>query len=302
MRSLPLLLLVACGGRGDDDQTALARSVDAACQDSDVGDPDASDAQQAGLYRANCYRALMGLDAGLLEERLDVSAQAHADYMKSNNTLTHQETAGKSGYTGEWVWDRAEAEGYPFTGGMSIGEVVAYGSDAAGSVDGWMNSVYHRLPFASPEWREAGFGQAGLYSAMTVVTPWPDSGGSAILYPVDGQLDVPARFDSDGEWPDPAPSAGMVGPPITVTVGSADTTRSSQNPYDLQLLDASLEGPDGAVDLLSLVPDDDPYLVYGVALVPTSPLSPGAEYSVSVTVSWTGGEETLQGSFTTAEE
>lgn len=301
MRSLPSLLLLACAG-GDDKTEAQARSVDAACVDTDPGDPDASADQIAGLDRGNCYRALMGLDPGVLEARLDAASQAHTDYMKSNNTLTHQETAGKTGYTGEWVWDRAEAEGYPFTGGMSMGEVVAYGSDPAGSVDGWMNSVYHRLPFASPEWREAGFGQTGLYSGMTVVTPWPDSGDSAILYPVDGQLDVPFRFDSDGEFPDPAPDAGMVGPPITVTVGSADTTRSTQNPYDLQLLDASLEGPDGAVDLISLTPDDDPYMVYGVAVVPTAPLSPGAEYTVSMTVSWTGGEETLEGSFTTAEE
>ncbi len=273
-----------------------------ACGTSEFGYDTPSTEAQSALEQSNCYRNLVGLQPGVLHPALDEAAQSHADYMQARGQLTHQQSAGTSGYTGDWVWDRMEFAGYPLEAGRSWGEVVAYGYDPVAAVDGWVQSVYHRIPFTTPSWKEVGFGQAGLFSAMGIVTYWPAETDSAVIYPVDGQLDVPTTFQSDEEWPDPAPDHGAVGTPITVTVGSPNTTSSSDNPYDLELLEWQVSGPMGEVDAIVLTPNDDAYLGNTIALVPTDPLEPLADYAVEISISWTGGTATLTADFVTASE
>lgn len=296
-----LLLLLACAGEADDNVvTPAALTIDGACAEADPGDPAASEAALEAIYRANCYRNLLGLDLGLLDAKLNAAAQAHADYMQKNKTLDHSEQAGKPGYTGDQVWDRAEAAGRALKAGESIGEVISQGTSPSEAVDGWMNSVYHRTPFASPEWIAAGFGQAGNYSSMTTLQAFPNSFEEAVIYPVNGQIDVPASFSSDQEYPDPAPGADLVGPPITVTFASSEY-RGGQNWFDAQLVSATLTGPDGDEALITLVPDEDEWLGTMIALLPERPLTPGATYTAAVSVTWAGGAEELSTTFTVAQ-
>ncbi|MBK9645693.1 MAG: CAP domain-containing protein [Deltaproteobacteria bacterium] len=296
-----LLLVLACAGDSDDTVIVPAKvSVDDACTEDNFGDPGASEAALEAIYRANCYRNLLGLDLGVLNANLNTAAQAHADYMQQNKTLDHSEQAGKPGYTGDQVWDRAEAAGRALGAGESIGEVISQGSSPSEAVDGWVNSVYHRSPFTSPEWISAGFGQAGNYSSMTTLHAFPNSFEEAVIYPVHGQVDVPASFNSDQEFPDPAPNAGLVGPPITVTIASSDY-RGGWNWFDAQLLSASLTGPDGEEALITLLPDDDQYLGTMIALLPERPLTPGATYTAKLSVTWAGGEADLTSVFTIAK-
>lgn len=283
------LLLLACSANGDLQCT------------EDPGYA-ASATALAALDHANCYRDAMGLAPGLLDPVVDDATQAHADYMEANRRLDHQELDGEAGFTGEWVWDRLESAGYPLENGSGWSEVLAEGDGATGSVDRWINSVYHRIPFTMPDWRDVGFGQADVYTGMTFVTEYPARGRSAVLYPADGQARVPTTFDSDSEWPDPAPDQRLVGPPITLTVGDDQAGANGENPYGLELVSASLIGPDGAVEFLTLTPSDDDFLQSTVALVPTAPLTPDTDYDVELTVSWGGSEETVSGRFSTAQE
>ena len=121
------------------------------CTD-EVGDEDASDDQRIGLDAANCYRALMGLEVGELGPRINAATQSHADYMQSAGAISHQQTQGRPGFTGEWVWDRIESEGRPIAGGEMVSEVVSSGYGPASAVDGWMQTVYHHMPFTLPLW------------------------------------------------------------------------------------------------------------------------------------------------------
>jgi len=294
------LLLLACLEEPEEVSTV---TLEDACGTSEYGDDNASSAAKAALDRTNCYRNLLGLNPGLLDPALDEAAQSHADYMSRNNTVTHQQIAGTGGFTGEWVWDRFEAAGYPIQNGNSWGEVVAYGyEDPADAIDGWVETVYHRIPYTTPDWRELGYGQSGLYSAMGFVTRYPAQQSSAVLYPVQGQLDVPPTFQSDEEWPDPAPDHSLVGMPITVSVGAEDATNSQQNPYQLVLNEASLSGPDGDLEFLALEPDNDSWLFNTIALVPVEPLQPGSRYEGMLDISWIGGDALLTVDFTTAQE
>ena len=121
----------------------------------------------------------------------------------------------------------------------------------------------------------------------------------ALLYPADGQTGVPTTFNSDIEYPDPAPDQGNVGPPITVTVGEATMDGPDHNPHDLHLVSASLVGPDGELDLLTLEPEEDEWISFTVAAVPIAPLMPATEYEMEMVVFFGGEEETLSGTFTT---
>lgn len=290
-----LLALVGCGGR----DKATPVSVDDSCRTLDYGYDNPSEDARAGLDRTNCYRVLMGLSRPELEPSLDLASQHHAEYMAANDLITHEESRSDEGYTGQWVWDRAEQAGYDWPNNTLMSEVVSFGYGPGAAVDGWMNSVYHRIPFSTPDIVNVGFGQDDRYSAMAFVTEFQSDEPKAVLYPVDGQFDVPARFNSDEEVPDPAPDASYVGPPITVTVSAGSAPGTDSNPYVLVLRDAKLTGPDGEVELIELTPDNDPYMYYAIALIPAEPLQEGAEYEVEVDVTWVDGDETLYAAFQT---
>ena len=291
-RLLPALaLLSACSSEGKGDEACSADVYGYDCPTAEA---------RAALDRANELRDLAGLGPFLLDPLLDQASQAHADWMAGNGTLDHYEVPGSDGYTGDWVWDRMEAAGYPLEMGHGWSEVVAFGTGPAASVDNWVGSVYHRISFMSPEVEAAGFGINGSYAGMAFVTPYPDSGRAAVLFPGDGQTDVPTSFDSNAEIPDPVEGKGVVGYPISVSVGAATAGADSTNPYSLSLVDAVVTGPDGELELVLLDPSVDEYMFNMVAAVPTSPLQANATYEVELTVNWSGSEETLTGSFTTA--
>ena len=286
------LWMAGCFGPTDWTEVRLGE----ACEAVDPGYEDPPSAAVEALDRANCYRQLMGHDPGVLDERLDAASQAHADYMATHGVLSHGEDSGASGFTGEWVWDRVAAAGWEDQAGYGISEVVAQGPGPALAVDLWVDSVYHRAPFAAPEWVATGFGEASGFSAMAFVTPYPQSSERAAVYPVNGQVGVPWAFDSDTESPDPAPDHGVVGYPVTVSVASTSAE------HGLQLLRGELRGPSGRVDALALDPTNDEALVDMVALLPLEPLEPGAAYDAELRVSWNGRQETLLLHFETAAE
>lgn len=249
--------------------------------------------------RLDDLRQALGLQAAPLDPTLTQAAQDHADYMQRHDVLTHQQQPGDAGFTGEWVWDRAEAAGgglEPFT---MMSEVVAWGHDGEQVTDFWMDSVYHRLPLVAPELQAVGSGQAGDYAAMALVAAFPNSEPGLVVVPHDGQTGVPVDFDSDTEVPDPAPAHGVVGYPVTVSVAATTDDGPDANPFEIEVLEARLEGPDGLVPSLLLAPGGDGALNTEVALLPAEPLLSGAEYTATFELAWADGQERVTSSFTT---
>ena len=276
-------------------------SIDEACDALGPGYGSATDDAVEAIDRTNCYRNLMGLSRGMLDPDLDAASQMHADYMDRHDTLTHWEDPSRPLYTGEWVWDRMEAAGYPVAPGQSWSEVVASGTTPAEAVDLWIGSVYHRIPFTMPYWLDAGFGQTGDFSSMSFVTPFPDGPRTAVMFPADGQDEVPTSFNSDTEVPDPAPSHGVVGYPVTVTAVASSVGSDWSNPYNVELVDAELVGPNGdLVDCLLSDPSTDDHLYVMATMLPVSPLQSESVYTATMTVRWGGSEETFVATFRTA--
>jgi hypothetical protein len=294
------ILLMVGGLSGCDDFLKALAGDEATSGMCSAVEFEAEDAAEEGLERTNFYRDLVGLNPGVLDSALTDAAQTHAAYMYYIGAITHQQEPSGDCYSGAWVWDRMEAAGFPLEAGNSWSEVVAFGFGPAGSVDGWVDTVYHRIPFVTPRWSGIGFGQAEDFASMNFVADYPAGVNQVIVFPIDGQTGVPTSFDSDTEIPDPAPSHGVVGYPITVTVAADNVSGSDTNPYGLTLLSGSLVGPSGAVNVIMADPDDDAWLGATAFMLPTEPLQAGAEYEVEMTIIWNGIEETIYSVFTTA--
>ena len=89
---------------------------------------------------------------------LNQAAQNHAEYMASQDNLTHEGPNGTS------VADRMQAIGYNYT---FINENLAKGyADEASVIDAWKNSSTHCKNMMQPEIREMGVGTSGSYWVM----------------------------------------------------------------------------------------------------------------------------------------
>jgi uncharacterized protein YkwD len=106
------------------------------------------------LGRVNEVRKLAGLPAVTLDASLSKGCQSHADYVALNvdnpkvkGLGVHDEVPSLPGATPE---------------GAKAGEaaVIAVISDPTDSVDGWMATLYHRIPLLDPRLERIGYGQA----------------------------------------------------------------------------------------------------------------------------------------------
>ena len=170
------------------------------------------------IARADLFRADAGLppligDAGISRAAHNHSAYTAAHPGDLEGLSAHNETAGKSGFTGYDPSDRCAAVG------ASCGGEVMY-SPVADPVGGWLATLYHRFLPGSPE--------AGLVGGGKVDGGWfvMDSGADRNVlvqpfgYPV-GRWRGEEGFS--GEIPDPIDACQRGGQKIAYPVGIAVT-------------------------------------------------------------------------------
>lgn len=255
------------------------------------------------LERVNAYRTAARQSPLKYNNSLGAAAAGHARYLAQNpaqiDLNAHGQTAGTPLFFGTNPGERVQYYGY----GGGAAEIINFTDRAEDAVDGWMATLYHRLPMIYPGNTEMGYGVAGTGpSLVNVLEAGPaDAQGGAVFWPYDGQADVPTSW-SGLESPDPfrlyAGVQGPVGYTITLTFGG--TVRS------LALDDWSLTGPSGPVAAMSFDPANDDLLRDTVALIPRAPLAPGAQYKVTMAGQVDVGQGpqpyTHSWSFTTAAE
>jgi uncharacterized protein YkwD len=182
--------------------------------------------QVKAINRTNWYRQLAGLPLVDMIGALNTSCQAHADYYilhfeeyKSGKIQggSHKESSDyPEGFTGTTFSDRCKAAGYKGSPGF---EVIAFLGDGTKSVDSWMETVYHRIPFMSPDMIHAGYGGNGGGPSIDVMNFGRASGDKSliILYPVPGQIDVPRSWNGlEGPQPPPPPNGYPSGSVISI--------------------------------------------------------------------------------------
>ena len=124
---LTSLLLAACGGGGDGGSS------------TSVAPPPSQTflAQQAtdSFSLFNSLRQQTGLSKLSSNSFVDKAAQGHSNYQALNNTITHTQTAGKSGFTAVNLGDIPDSNGVVVAGRLSVaGYQFPAGSYAYGEV------------------------------------------------------------------------------------------------------------------------------------------------------------------------
>ncbi len=257
--------------------------------------------EQKTLNRVNYYRSLAGLDDFSLSETLSLASQAHATYLKINELLGHYEDKDEypEGFTGVDPSDRAEVQGYQGT----VGEVISYGHEAEEGVDSLITAIYHRFGLLNPGYTEAGVGDDSYpapFYYVQVINPARPQGtteptGIISVYPADGQTDVPLKFNSDDESPDPVPDTNTVGYPVSIQFSSDYET--------VTLTDFTISK--NSVPLYATILDpvqDENTPENAFSVIPLAELEPETVYDVLF--QWTVNAESYekQWSFTTGKE
>ncbi|MCG2586609.1 CAP domain-containing protein [Massilia sp. TS11] len=282
--------LVACGGGSSSSGAAPVPSA------PDSGTPLGNLPGAPGLTgqiavdgRAwiNYRRGQLGVPQLTQNPAVDQAAQAHSDYQRLNGAVSHDETAGKPGYTGATLLDRLRTAGYVFgSGAYAYGEVIAGSTSSSGfaMVEDLITAIYHRFVLFEPKFKEMGAGFATGSNSYTYFTAdftanngyGPGIGASSIVvWPADGLTGVAPNFFSDQESPDPVPGVNEVGYPISVhgdltsfvgvkTFSVRQRGASSDLPVRLLVNSADRETP-----------------VSAAAIIPLSPLQAKTTYEVS---------------------
>ena len=300
-----LAALGACGGGGGGDAPAPpspppaptpapapAPTAPMAAQMS-VPTPVGYDAERLAAFdRLNEIRLSAGLGMLAQDTALDQAAQAHADWIIANDSFTHDETDGTTGFSGVHWWDRDEALGYVPLGGD---EVMVGPELGAQGVDVLVNTVYHRAAMLAFEPVDVGVGWSGSVASsisMPLVIDMTRPGMDTVrglgqtaqvaihgvaIWPLDGAREVALRLGLEVPDPVPAQDVSSLGTPVSITLDRMKTISTTM----FVLSEASTGTP---VPSQLLTACDDPNsLIPGsfVALVPLRALEPSTTYQVS---------------------
>ena len=257
------------------------------------------EARGQALQRANAYRVAIGLPALTESAPLAAAALAHAYFWLFNlgqaalaDVKIHDEDPSLPGAVGKDSLARAQHFGYT---GQRSAEVISHVYQPSAAIDHWVDTVFHRYPLSDAETSTAGYGEAQVGALSIQVFDLGQDAASSqapIVYPVDGQVGVPAAF-LGSEVPNPAPNARYPsGYPITIQVGSSST---------LKITAAELVGPDGK-DLNGYVIDPSGGVLAANqwAVLPREPLLPGGKYTMLLRGSIDGLSFEKHWSFTAA--
>lgn len=258
-----------------------------------------------GRVWLNFRRGQIGLSTLNQNTTIDAAAQGHSDYQRVNNTITHDQVAGRQGFTGVSVGDRLAAAGYVFntSAARAYGEVISATSSGTGQymAEELITAIYHRFVIFEPVFKEIGTGAATATSGRSYFTAnfTANNGygaglarGAVAVWPFDAQTGVPRNFFSDTESPDPVPDRNEVGYPISVHA-------NINVPVTVQSFTVRPRGgADLATRLLSNANDTHTGRS-SAAIVPLSPLAAGTTYDVTFTGTADGAAVTRSWSFTT---
>ncbi|MBP47998.1 MAG: hypothetical protein CMH53_08675, partial [Myxococcales bacterium] len=193
-----------------------------------AGSSDLAEHQRTAHEALLSLRAQVGAGEISQDASLAKAAQAHAEFFvmhhsqyKSSGLSPHDEDASFGvGFTGVKANQRMKAAGYD---GVPGAEVMAFTGSATGAVQGWLETVYHRLPLIDPSVHAFGYGGQSQSGSACEVMDFsgrsPSGTDPVIVYPWPGQTGVPKSWSgNEGPQPPPPPNGYPSGPVITARV------------------------------------------------------------------------------------
>jgi hypothetical protein len=179
------------------------------------------------LERANARRTTAGLPCLEWSPEIASAATKHCAYYSANAGTAcvrkpHNEDATCRNFVAERFVERLRLASYT---GQAAYEVMAYVADGQRAVDLWVDSIWHRIPFFHPRVRHLGYGSVGACDTMDFGYGEKPAPMRTVLYPFDGQTNVPTKFEGRENPPPPAPPKGWPsGYPITLYAADVNIT------------------------------------------------------------------------------
>jgi uncharacterized protein YkwD len=306
---IAVLALAACGGSSDSD-SANGAPVSTGGASTGFSGQDASapiftnNAATDGFNWINYRRTQAGVGALARNNLLDRSSQAHSDYQRLNNLVTHDEESNRAGFTGVTVEDRVQAAGYKLVRNYASGEIIAATTNNSGfyMAEELVTAVYHRFVMFEPLFKDMGTGAAtGSDSYVYFTTNLGATGGyspglpshTIVSWPFDGQTGVQPNFLSNFEEPDPVPDINEVGYPVSVHANLTET-------ITVQSFTVRPRGGSNLTTRLLLKGQDPNTVMTSVAaIVPLAPLAAATTYDVSFSGTVGGAAVSKTWSFST---
>ena len=305
------LALAACGGGGDSPAVPGSGGGAAVAPNPSAPDPAPTPSPDAptltgniafdGRTWINYRRTQIGVPAVTQNAQIDNAALGHSEYQRINNLMSHDQEAGRQGFTGADLGARLNAAGYTLDRqrGFAYGEVISGTNNRSGffMVEELITAIYHRFVIFEPMFRELGTGVATSASGYNYFTADFASRngygpgiarGAIVTWPFNGQTAVAPNFFSNTEQPDPVPDRNEVGYPISVhanldaTLTVASFTVRPRGGAALQVLRVDPLGSKTAA-----------------SIVPLLPLRAATTYEVDFTGTVNGAAVTRAWSFTT---
>ena len=311
---LAAALIAGCGGGGGGDGTSAATSGNGAGSTTttpasilaEAGAPQPTgNMANDGFNWFNFRRQQMGLATMARNTQIDTAALNHSNYQALNGTITHDEIAGRRGFTGVSVLDRLRAVQYPIpASNYAYGEVISSTPDTNGinAAEDLIAAIYHRFVIFEPKFLEAGAASATGGSGYTYFTTdfatrtLSRNGlgtGKLLVYPFSNQQNLPTVFYSDQEQPDPVPDRNEVGYPVSVHADITSTIAVQSftiNPRGGAALATKLLRKENDAEI------SEPSVA---AIIPLAVLQPQTRYDVHFTGSVDNLPVNLSWSFTT---
>jgi len=248
------------------------------------------------VERINLYRKAAGVEPVSVDPALTKGCSAHAAYLVAN--VDHPSTEGLGLHA-----EDAKLPGYTKEGERAgKASVIFLGLEGESAVDGWMGSLFHRIPLLQSRLRKIGYGAArGGPAKVTVVLDatnglGPGKDSTVVLYPAEDQKDVPVAFVP--EIPDPIPDSlsNRAGYPVTAIFAEGALIKDAK---------ASLKDGDGNDVAVWFSSPEKPaaadYQRNTVGLIPKKPLKPETAYTATVSALVRGKPWSRTWTFTTGK-
>jgi uncharacterized protein YkwD len=258
-----------------------------------------------GFNWINYRRSQAGVGALTRNSQLDRAAQAHSDYQRLNNTVSHEEASDKPGFTGVSVENRVQAAGYTLVPNYASGEIIAATTNNTGfyMAEELVTAIYHRFVMFEPLFKDMGTGSAAtsanyVYFTTNLGATRGYSPGlpshSIVSWPFNGQTGVTTTFASNYEEPDPVPDINEVGYPISVHANLTE-------PVAVTSFTVRAHGATNNLATRLLLKGQDPNTTMAsvAAIVPLAPLAANTTYDVNFNGTVGGAAVSKTWSFTT---
>ncbi|MEE2887163.1 MAG: CAP domain-containing protein [Planctomycetota bacterium] len=267
----------------------------------------------AGLARLNEIRAQAGLGPCRLDAEATAACVEHARYLALHPEhhqwpAAHEQDPAKEGFTPRGMRCAMRSV------------IVIDARGAARSIDGWMGTIYHRLPLLSPNIGAVGFAYEKNMCVLDVGSlegpPQVDGEGVPvaadwIVWPVDGATGVPRQFafyelpNPLGDQPPPNNRDDAAGYPVSLTMAGhfhPDVQSSDLHLYRVKKRGAGYERQEEV--RLHLHTPQKPLLARNQAKdtvfgIPFSPLARRTTYQAVASLRTAVGVRTVEWYFTT---